>query len=117
MRNSIVQTIINIVFILSIVIFAYLHIKDEYKIGFIKTNYVLSKYEYMIDATNLYKEKSDGWQANIDTLSREFQESVIAYNKEKDKMSEREIKITEELLKTKQKQLMDYEQGIKGRAQ
>lgn len=112
-----IQTVINVFFILSIAALAYLHFSPKEKIGFIKSNLVLSKFQGMLDATKAYQEKSAIWQANIDTLSKEFQRSVDDYEREMSKMSEREKKVTEELLNTKQKQLMDYESGIKQKAQ
>lgn len=112
-----IQVIINVILFVLIGVLSYLSFSKQEKIGFIKSNLVLSKYQGMLDATASYQSKSSVWQANLDTLGKEYQQSVERYQRESKSMSEKERKLSEELLDTKRKQILEYESGIKQKAQ
>jgi outer membrane protein len=71
----------------------------------------------MIDARAAYQQKATGWKANIDTLANEVQQQIFAYEKESAKVSSREKALMQELIRTKQKQLMEYQQAMNTQAQ
>lgn len=69
----------------------------------------------MQHATNSYQQKTAIWQANIDTLSTDLRKQIIDYEKAAPKLTSNEQKLTQELIRTKQKQLRDYEEAIQNK--
>jgi outer membrane protein len=67
-------------------------------------------------ARKVYQLKANAWKANIDTLSSEIQNQIMNYEKSSKNLSAREKQLTEELIRTKQKQLYDYQQAISQQA-
>ncbi len=87
------------------------------RIAYVKSNILLNKFEGFVHATKAYEEKSKVWQANIDTLKNEFQAYLARFEAEKSSMTAKERELNEELIKNKQKQLVQYQQGIQQKAQ
>ncbi|MEO1049329.1 MAG: OmpH family outer membrane protein [Bacteroidota bacterium] len=86
-----------------------------------KTVYVdsarlLNEYQGMIDARKGYQQKTFAWKANIDTLASETQKAINEYQASKDKMSKKEKQLSEELIRTKQRQLADYQKAMNEKA-
>ena len=71
----------------------------------------------MVDARAEYQKKANTWKANVDTLSLGLQNAIKQHEKEMAGMTAKERQLSEELLRTKQKQLMDYQQAIQNQAQ
>lgn len=84
---------------------------------YLDANKLLENYEGMKAARQDFQAKALQWQANIDTLKLEFEGEVKKYNATKASMSKKEKELNEELLRTKQKQLVDYQQGIQQKSQ
>lgn len=61
--------------------------------------------------------KSGLWKANLDTLQRELEASVTEYASAKSKLTARERALTEELIKSKQDQFLNYQEVISGNLQ
>jgi outer membrane protein len=57
--------------------------------------------------------KAQTWNANLDTLRKELEESITKYERTKNALSLREKELTEELLKTKQEQYLNYQDFVK----
>ncbi|MEO1054883.1 MAG: OmpH family outer membrane protein [Bacteroidota bacterium] len=86
-----------------------------------KTVYVdsarlLNEYQGMIDARKGYQQKTLTWKANIDTLASETQKAISEYEAGKGKMSKKEKQLSEELIRTKQRQLADYQKAMNEKA-
>ena len=77
---------------------------------------LLNGYQGMIDARGAYQKKATTWKANIDTLSVEVQDAIKRYEKESIGMSKKEKELSQELIRTKQKQLMDYQRAMNEKA-
>ncbi|HEY5750370.1 MAG TPA: OmpH family outer membrane protein, partial [Chryseolinea sp.] len=78
---------------------------------------LLNNYEGMKRARLEYQQKSTGWQANVDSLTHDLQRQISAYEKERSRLSVKERQLSEELIRTKQKQLADYKQALTTNAQ
>ena len=91
---------------------AYFQFANEQKLVYIDSNKLLAEYQGMKDAQAEFQKKSLTWQANIDTLMVEVQRSIMDYEKESPKMTTKEKELSRELIKTKQKQLADYQRAI-----
>jgi outer membrane protein len=87
------------------------------KIAYVDSAKLINEYKGMQDARKAYQQKASVWQANIDTLANEVQQHIMKYDKEVSGLSSKEKKLTEELIRTKQKQLMEYEKALKTQAQ
>ena len=86
------------------------------KLVYVDSAKLVNEYKGMQDARAAYQKKAVTWKANIDTLTSEVQEQIMNYEKESDKLTAKERKLSEELIRTKQKQLMDYQQAMNAQA-
>lgn len=86
-------------------------------IVYVDSAQLINNYKGMQDARKAYQEKAAVWKANIDTLSNELHRSIMKYEKESVKMTEKERLLSQELTRTKQKQLYDYQQAMNSQAQ
>lgn len=87
------------------------------KVGYVNSQYLIANYEGFKDATKVYQQKAGQWQANIDTLGKELDARIKQYEGEKARLSVSEKKLSEELIEEKRKQLAQYQQGIRQKAQ
>jgi outer membrane protein len=115
--NNKKQLFINIIFALAILgAYAYRHL-DKKEVVYVDSAKLLNQYQGMIDARNEYQIKATTWKANIDTLTVEVQDAIKNYEKESIKMSIKEKELSQELIRTKQKNLMDYQRAMNDKAQ
>jgi len=114
--NKSIQLVFALVFTLSIATLFYLQFSENTRIVYVDSSKLLHKYQGMIDARAAYQQKASTWQANIDTLSNEVQNAIKKYEKESPRMSVKEKELSKELIRTKQKQLMDYQRAMKEKA-
>lgn len=87
------------------------------KVAYIDTNVLLEKYNGMKEARKAYQVKADKWQSNLDTLKVEVEQRIKAYEADKNKLSSKERKLTEELITTKRDQYLKYQKAIGQQAQ
>lgn len=86
-------------------------------IAYVDSTRLLNNYKAMVDARKAYNGKMRKWQANIDTLSVDVQRALHAYERKAASMTPKERALSTELLRTKQKQLVDYQRAIQESAQ
>ncbi|HVD97193.1 MAG TPA: OmpH family outer membrane protein [Cytophagaceae bacterium] len=87
------------------------------KIAYIDTGKLLEQSKEM-QVLKKEVEKDQGIaNANIDSLTTEFQESLKKYEKEQSKMTGKEKQLSQELLRGKQKQLIQYQQAVQQKTQ
>jgi outer membrane protein len=94
-----------------IALFVMVFTKAE-KIAYIDTAKLLSGYPEMQSVKKKLEEEAGKAKANVDTLTMEFQSSLKEYEKGMSKMSPKEKALSEELLRGKQNQLMQYQQAL-----
>src|SRR4051812_8298366 len=82
------------------------------EVRYVDSAKLVNGYKGMEAARKVYQLKANAWKANIDTLSSEIQNQIMNYEKSSKNLSAREKQLTEELIRTKQKQLYDYQQAI-----
>lgn len=83
------------------------------KLVYVDAMKLVTNYKGMEIAKKELDVKSQGWNANLDTLRRELEEAVAGYEKSKKLLSTREKQLTEELLKAKQDQYLNYQEVVK----
>jgi outer membrane protein len=84
---------------------------------YVDSQKLVNGYQGMLDARKVYQQKATTWKANIDTLANEVQQQIFKYEKESSKMTTKERELSTELIRTKQKQLAEYQQAMNNQAQ
>jgi outer membrane protein len=111
------QMIFNAVALASIAALFWLHFgKSRERIAYVDSVKLLNGYQAMTDARKDYQAKATAWQSNVDTLLAEVQTAIQKYEKEAAGLSAKEKTLSQELIRTKQKQLADYQQAIAEKA-
>lgn len=87
------------------------------KIAYVDANVLLDNYEGMKTAKAVYQEKAQQWQANMDTLTKEFQQAVEAFEGGKASMTQKEQELSKQLISSKRDQLRDYQKAIQQQSQ
>jgi outer membrane protein len=86
------------------------------RIVYVDSNKLLNGYKGMIEARKEYDKKRSAWQANIDTLTKDVQDAIKSYSKNLALGTDKEKQLSKELIQSKQKGLMDYQNAIKQNA-
>ena len=73
---------------------------------------LVNGYKGMQAARKEFEFKTSAWKANLDTLKTELEEHVKEYEATRNKLSAKEKTLTEELLRTKQEQYINYQNII-----
>ena len=90
---------------------------SQKKIAFIDSQILLSDYQGMVDARSAYAIKEQQWKTNIDSLTYEVREAISDYEKSAATLTEKERELSEQLIRSKQQQLQQYQQAISSQAQ
>ena len=101
----------------ALVILYFLHFRQQKPLVYVDASRLLNQYQGMADARSAYQSKATVWQSNLDTLAAEVQQVSKEYQQERSSLTPKERELTEELIKTKQKQLADYQRAIGEQAQ
>lgn len=81
-------------------------------VGIVRTSEVLDKYQGASDARSSFADKTMAMQGNLDTLKKELQDMVIAYEGRKNTMSVQEREAQETSLRLKETQVRDYAAAV-----
>lgn len=82
------------------------------KIAYVRSTELVYGYMGMKEAGNKFKENTQMWQANIDTLQRDYQTTLSRFTSEAPRLSENERAERENYLTQQQQSLMNYTQAI-----
>lgn len=105
--------VLNLLFVIFLTVLFFRHQQTVY----VDSAKLMNGYKGMQDARAAYQQKAGAWKANIDTLASEVQKQIFAYEKESPRMSAKERQLSQELIRTKQKQFADYQQAMNSQAQ
>lgn len=94
-----------------------LYFAKTQEVVYVDSQKLINNYQGMLDARKVFQQKAAGWKANVDTLASEVQKQIFDYEKESAGLTTKERQLSEELIRTKQKQLMDYQQAMNTQAQ
>jgi outer membrane protein len=89
------------------------HFKSNESVVYVDAVKLVANYKGMDVAKKELEARSLNWNANLDTLQRELESTVANYEKTRNILSAREKQLTEELLRTKQEQFLNYQQMVK----
>ncbi len=87
------------------------------KIAYVYNTRILNEYQGMKEGKVLYQKKLQVWQANVDTLEKELNNAIAAYERDFKKMTRKEKELSEQLLQKKQQDFMNYKKAIEEKAQ
>ncbi len=82
------------------------------KIGFVRSQELVYGYLGMKEAKNIYSDRSQVWQANLDTLKKEFQTRLEDFNKKIKSLSQEERNIAEMELRKRREEILQYSQTV-----
>ena len=107
---------LNLILVLGLAGLYYLHFAHQENIAYIDSAKLLNNYQGMTNARSVYQQKAKIWQSNIDTLMQEVQAAMKDYERNSTGMTQKEKALSEELLKSKQQQLVSYQKSIQEKA-
>lgn len=94
-----------------------LHFQAQQSLVYVDAQKLVIGYEGMKAARQEFETKSVAWKANLDTLRSEVEGKMKEYDVKKASMNAREKQLSEELIKAKQEQYINYEQVIQEKVQ
>lgn len=89
----------------------------DHQVVYVDSAKLVNGYNGMVDARKAYQQKASAWKANIDTLTNEVRSQIMEYERESAKMTSNERKLSQDLIRTKQGQLAQYQQAMNNQAQ
>lgn len=95
----------------------FLYFKSSSQLVYVDVNILMDGYKRTKVEKAKFEEKAKGMQANVDSLITGWQEELKSYEKERSKMSKKEIELKQELLSNKQQQIGSYQQAIQKQIQ
>src|SRR5690606_10095161 len=107
-------TILNTVVLLALIVYQ-VFVGDQ-RIVYVDSSRLINGYSGMLEARKSYQQKAEIWKANIDTLTNEVKQQIMTYEKESGKMTAKERQLSQELIRTKQEQLAQYQQAMNTQA-
>jgi outer membrane protein len=113
---------ILVIFVTAILVFlgGYFIVHSLFKpirVGYIKSEVLIYSYEGTKEARIKYDEKRKAWQANIDTLTNNYQRSIDGFNFKVGKLSYSEKMELEKRLDTQRQQIEEYTNAINDKAE
>lgn len=85
-------------------------------IAYVNNQRILAGYDGLKQSKAMYDKKMENWQANLDTLSKEFKAEIASYQTEAKKMTSKEKSLKEELLRKKEQDLVNYKSALEQKA-
>jgi outer membrane protein len=86
-------------------------------VAYIDTNKLLQQSKKMEALRKELEKEQTLVKSNLDTLTNEFQVELKDYEKNLSRMSNKEKQLSQELLRTKQQQLVQYQQAVQQKVQ
>jgi outer membrane protein len=108
---------IGILNLLAIISLSVIVFNKPDKVVYVDTSKLLNNYKGMQAARAAYQSKAGAWKSNVDTLTSEVQQLIFKYEKESASLTVKERQLSQELIRSKQKQLADYQQALNTQAQ
>lgn len=117
MKNNLQLTINTLLLVIILTYLSVNYFTAEKEMVYVDSSKLLENYEGMKVAKEAYQKNVSVWQANVDSLTTEVQESLMKFEKDRSSMTEKELVLSKELLKSKQQTLINYQKAIREKAQ
>ncbi len=106
------NTIISFTALVLAIAIGVMHFTAKQKIAFVDNVKLVNNYEGIKAAKAVIEKQSKSMQARVDTLEMELTGEFKNYEKERKGMTKKEMQLTEELLRKKQQDFMQYREII-----
>lgn len=113
-KFPLIISLVALLLVISTGTYFYIH---QQNIVYVDSSQLVNGYKGMQVARKAYQQKASTWKANVDTLASEVQKQIMQYEKEVSKMTAKEKQLSQELIKTKQNQLVEYQRAMQTQAQ
>jgi outer membrane protein len=90
--------------------------RHDLKVAYVDSARLLNGYQAMVEARKDYQTKTVVWQANVDTLVKGVQEEIKKYERAAAGMTPKERQLSQDLIRSKQQQLGQYQQVVQDKA-
>jgi outer membrane protein len=110
------QLIINLILIAGLLGLGTYQLLKKERTVYVDIGKLMQEYQGMKDAHSDIDKKKAQYQASSDTLLKEWEGELKAYERERKNMSSKEKQLKEELLRNKQQQLSGYTESIQKKA-
>lgn len=84
---------------------------------YVDVNKLVEGYKRTKQVRAEFEDKAKTLNANVDSLMGDWQNEIKTYEKERSKMSKKELELKQELLSNKQQQINNYQQAIQKQIQ
>lgn len=111
MNKTTTYIIITITFLVAAGSWIY-QLLTEPKIGYVRSHDMIYRYEGTKRAQANFQQKSQQWQARVDTLKMEYRKALHDYQRKTDDLTEQEKEHIEERLNKQQQQIQQYTRAI-----
>jgi outer membrane protein len=115
MNKNLQTTILFVAVIISVSLSVWVKLSEK-KIGYVRMSKLVDEYKGMKEAQASFKQKTEGWQSNLDTLEMDYQRSLREYNTVHSKLNPAERKEREEQLQKQQMNIRQYVQTLEQKA-
>jgi outer membrane protein len=116
-QRSILEMVFKAVVITGLVIVIALQFDKKESIVYVDSVKLVNGYKGMQAARKEFEMKANAWKANLDTLKIELEAKIKEYETTRARLSAKEKTLTEELIRTKQEQYMNYQNIIAEKVQ
>ncbi len=113
-RITIIISLVSLLGVIGIAIYLSFY---QVPLVYVDSAKLVNGYKGMQTARQAYQQKMAQWKANVDTLTSEIKQEIFNYEKEAAKMTAKERQLSQQLIKTKQDQLNQYQQALSAQAQ
>ncbi len=117
MKNQKITIIALLIIIVALVAYNFIIMPKNNKLVYVETGILLNEYEGMKQARIKIEDNNKKLGAEVDSLIQMFQSDLKAYEKDRKKMSKKERELKEELLRTRQQQVNNFQQAKQIQAQ
>lgn len=107
-RFNLLTSLLALIFSLS----TFFYFKTSTEIAYVDINKLMEGYKRTKIVRTEFEQKSKSLNANIDSLLNDWQREIKSYEKQRSRMSKKELELKHELLSNKQQQINNYQQAI-----
>ena len=98
--------------VISVSLAAYVLFFYNSRVAYVDSGKLLGGYKAMVEARKEFEKKQTAWQANVDTLTRDVQAAIKEFENTAHG-TDKEKSLARELVNNKQRQLYEYQNAIK----
>lgn len=115
--TRLIDTAVKVILASGIVVLFVLHFDSIDSVVYVDSQRLVMGYKGMTVARQEFEVKVTGWKSNLDTLNSEVENSIKDYERKRSGLTAKERQLTEELIRSKQQQFVNYQQVVQEKIQ